>query len=882
MKTHLTPRLRAALIAAILTASSFKLSSAHATGVAESKEELRLTTLNEFHRLNANDYPNRSAYQLEEVSDENERNLFYITKYLYKDGIYTPVQYNVVFNNSLGDKRPDDKGYETFTWVEIVDLGGVANLALRDEEFRSAEIRAYSTDNKRFVPDSASPVNVNHSFVGIEHLVESAPIADAKGGAIYGVYNTDSAQKHTITGDFVGNLAFGNAKQELTSDSIANSEVSTYSYGGGIYIESRIQSSQSDYVDKIVGNFIGNTSRAQARAKITDDEVTLNFAFSYAKSYAYGGAIYNSTVISDIVGDFVGNSAYAYSYSSAKARYKADSYNYAVSDSYAYGGAIANHNSFNTNQATINNIIGDFIGNYAYAYATSPLQDQSGYFGSISASPSSYGGAIYSSKRINTITGDFIGNYAYSSAPDGGTRWIEEANAYVYAFGGAIYNHSQIKNLNGDFIGNFAYGSLYSTRATSGRAEGGAIYNWGNIANITGSFIGNYASVDTITEPSGALISLGGAIYNHEGSIGFLALDSSMQFSGNYTTTNGGESKNYEAIYSFGKSTFNFNAYADNSIIVNDAINSEYSRKSIHTININNGYDGINQKIDAKGKAFSTVSFNSYVYGHNITVHAGVLQLGKFAGMGKEGEAGYVRGTQASLNYSNITINAGALVQVQGQLTLDSRSYIDTRAVGAEDSVSTLRGLAADSSITGGRITVKANSSLSIEDLILSKINIQSEENSKLTLKSVTIGDDSTLNVEHLTLRYDNVAANHTKSLTSEATLRNYTLSGIDVGKATVTGSLTLDIHMTENELEDFELAYSNGEGIFFSVTGLDEAELPAEFEFASINGQSYSLFAINSRNEGMQFIIVPEPSTATLSLFALTALLVRRRRKEA
>ena len=79
----------------------------------------------------------------------------------------------------------------------------------------------------------------------------------------------------------------------------------------------------------------------------------------------------------------------------------------------AEGGAI-----YNTSNGGYN-IYADFIGNYAL-----------------------YGGAISNIDRIDNITGDFIGNYTFSSS--------------AAALGGAIYNWGTIGDITGDFSGNYA------------------------------------------------------------------------------------------------------------------------------------------------------------------------------------------------------------------------------------------------------------------------------------------------------------------------------------------------------------------------------------------------------------------------------------------
>ena len=159
------------------------------------------------------------------------------------------------------------------------------------------------------------------------------------------------------------------------------------------------------------------------------------------------------------------------------------------------GGAIYN------NDATIGNITGDFVGNYAL-----------GEF--------AYCGAIYNDGTIGDITGDFIGNWASG----------------YYTCGGALYNSGTVGDITGDFIGNYASGYY---------VFGGVIYNYhGTIGDITGDFIGNWSSSSTTDEYCGVY---GGAIYNYYGTIGNITGD----FTGNYVGSCGG------AVYNEGNLKLN-------------------------------------------------------------------------------------------------------------------------------------------------------------------------------------------------------------------------------------------------------------------------------------------------------------------------------------
>ena len=227
--------------------------------------------------------------------------------------------------------------------------------------------------------------------------------------------------------------------------------------------------------------FNNNPARTRLTTNLSGADLSENF-IGQGLSSGSGGAISytnSSYSIGEISSFFVGNHAVT------------------------YGGAIQN-------QAQIDSITGDFIGNYldasgnAYGGAISNASD--GHIGSINSnfiqnyvttSSSAFGGAIHNTKnRIESINGDFIGNYSETSNQQ--------------AFGGAIANRSggKIGNISANFIGNYAY--EHANANSSKTAMGGAIANYqtgSTIDSISGSFIANFAKSNNNT-------AYGGAIYN--------------------------------------------------------------------------------------------------------------------------------------------------------------------------------------------------------------------------------------------------------------------------------------------------------------------------------------------------------------------------------
>ena len=194
------------------------------------------------------------------------------------------------------------------------------------------------------------------------------------------------------------------------------------------------------------------------------------------------GAVYNASnnggTITELNADFVDNAI-------IKNNLTADW-------NFAEGGAV---NSY----PNIDNINGNFIGNYIEASSDSQRIDADGgaFYGNASnirghfvnnyikltsntGSLYGEGGAIRFSMADNAnIVGDFIGNFVeLESASEG----------QVVAYGGAVWGSSV--TVTGDFINNHVLAINHSESKGSTRAEAGALYGGGN---ITGNFIGNYA-----------------------------------------------------------------------------------------------------------------------------------------------------------------------------------------------------------------------------------------------------------------------------------------------------------------------------------------------------------------------------------------------------
>ena len=316
------------------------------------------------------------------------------------------------------------------------------------------------------------------------------------GGAI----SNDGAIKN-ITSNFIRNSAnCGGAIdnkgiiENITSNFIGNS---TQREGGAI--------DNNGIIENITSNFIGNSTQREGGAiynyyRGTIGNITGDFIMNHTSRD--GGAIYNDGTIYNIIGDFIGNEGCG-------------------GDWYPNGGAIYN-------LRVIGNIGGDFISNRVKAFAS--------YYG--------IGGAIYNggdSYSIENIIGNFIGNYA--EAENGS------------AIGGAIGNTRKIyttrdftgTNITGNFIENYA-------KSENGTAIGGAIANnlvirtgeiptsleYTNDSGITSSqnpSILNIKNSSFINNYTSGNYAYGGAIYNDVSEIVGGGNPGSLELADNTITT---------------------------------------------------------------------------------------------------------------------------------------------------------------------------------------------------------------------------------------------------------------------------------------------------------------------------------------------------------
>ncbi len=882
-------------------------------------------------RAQATTLGEKSAYVLTKNTSGVDDDIT-ITSYTWDDttNTLTGVKYDLDIKSDLGGTSGDATQY--FDWSIQYEMEGemeMLQIYLKRDTATSTShdlsLNIDSSDPSRIITDGSTVLDVNQNF------------ASNNGGYLDGFYIKNSYEMGNISGNFMGGMAFqfggailnrdGASTETLKIESITANFIGNYAGGTGGAIEN-YGSDVEAVIGSIEGDFIGNGAADGGAIRNFDwariDSIKGDFIKNLA--YAGGGAIDNNYGhIGTIEANFIDNAA--------------------ATD----GGAISNNGS-------IDSISGTFSGNEADAL------NATGYTMSTNGS----GGAISNESEIGTINADFYNNLA---SRDGGAisnkgtthskatidsitgNFVD--NTTLISVGGAITNaiNAEIKSISGSFHGNSATGSSTVELTSSSISEedkvytqggqGGAIYNSSKIGTIAGTFTENTAetnggalmnaaggTIDTITadfyeneaqlaggaihNAAGAVIgdisgniignssgAEGGAIYN-AGSIGILAVDKSITIAGNTSGVGG------YAIYNDGTdATINFNAYANKTITVNDAIDGG-------TLNINNGENGAGA---SHGRTdYSKVILNNAITDSTINVLNGELVLGSYEGgtYDMDGTPLPVGASRGGIAHSTLNIATGAKVSTNsakyaflkgleiynsGTLSVgDGDIYTSLYLTGSgEVKLSGSARIDTVTTVTGTDNLISGRGSATVVDDTL-MLNAAAE----LTLSNVGLDADLSItnnstreNLVMLNSAITNINLNTTSSVDTAHIAEGIDVYdmlnvGVELSSLTVSDSLTFDLNIDDTVYDQmngldvgFRLAESGVDGNIFLSTGellsLDDLDV-----FINING---SRFAANdlyrdANNDLVIIAYVPEPSTATLSLLALAGLMSRRRRR--
>ncbi len=663
-------------------------------------------------------------------------------------------------------------------------------------------------------------------FNDIEHTTSDT---DSYGGAIY-------ADNGDVTISNNGDVSFsGNS-----SSSDYDGYYASYSYGGAIY---------ADDGDVTISHN-GNVSFSR------------NSLTGY---YTRGGAIYASTVTISNNGNvsFSDNSSSSSSYSSGGAIY-------------AYDGDVTISNngdvSFSGNSASAiyadyadvtisNNGTVSFSGNHAGAiYTWGDVAICNNGDVSFSGNYASVGGAIYDSHADVTISNNGAVSFSGNYADDGGGAIY----AYAYEDDVTISNNDAVS-----FSGN------YASRPT-GSSYGGAIYAFAGGVTINNngdvSFSGNYASGD---------YAFGGAIYAHayayayaDGDL-YIQGNDSVLFEKNYEKS--ADSYRLRSIYAEDGSSMNLSAKTGGHITFYDSV---YTTSDAY---FNSDYEVADGDIQsAKG---DIIFSGKYAEEHLNEILAANNE-------GRTAKAEEILNSQTStiegnayLNGGSLQIKDGAVFNVNGDtvniaagsnatLAISDAELVAANATIEVGESATLQ-LSNGAVVTADEINIAAGATLAIGDIAVTTSEIDSMVAAYRISSLNVINGDLTF-AAGSTLVTDGIGISMTEGsvLTFNATSEGEKINLV----------FTLGTEYNEDGLVQL---FSNVDIVKFLMDG-EEVDtsttlLASDFFTGAGINESTTLNYDSTANvvylEGVNKV-VPEPTTATLSLLALAALAARRRRR--
>lgn len=520
---------------------------------------------------------------------------------------------------------------------------------------------------------------------------------------------------------------------------------------------------------------------------------------------------------------------------------------------YAYGGGINTQNIleiFQYQNVTLSNNSSTSIKN---------LEAGIDVGNSLVANAYSYGGAIYSTNSIhinNNTHVDFSDNYAQASTSTKTIRGYR-SEAFSYSAGGAIYSTANIDLLHNGavtFRHNYVAASSYaaatgSTTASTvdfaSSAHGGAIFTIGNL-NISGNdivlFEKNY---EKIQEGNEAAVYLLRSIH----------LESADELT--LSSKNAGNITIYDSLYM---------KHKNNAIV---SLNTDYEDAN-----------GVTQK------ATGDIVFS----GKYTEEHLKEIK-------GSDGTTTEIAGSRTSELQNTVNLYGGTL-------RVEDKATLKTHAINVvADGNATMKVLDAEVKASSYDVNINSTGQLTLGG---------TDGSAKLTAKNININQGATLSVERTevteAIPVITLAAEETVSIFNEklggVASGNLNLAAGSTYKAdgahlsVINGTLTFNATADEkiNLVLTLHAEYEKDSQVIL-FTDVNTVKFVLDNITATKTGQAITLNAadyftgdwINEKtslvyDSGTVYLtgvnrVVPEPSTATLSLLALAALAARRRR---
>ncbi len=844
-----------------------------------------------------------------------------ISKYVVEEStgaITSTHSYDVLMNTELGDPAGSDVRY--YKWVD--DENGNRVLDTATSADKDVSIRVDPSDQSRDIIEAGE--NAVKNVAGWSHTITTTEgfkrVSDTDQNAsiqqpLLGTNSTTDSGT-TISGDFVNNstkfnmVDFYADHADLYADVILNDiydkSITTSVLGGVISL------GRDHVVNEISGSFVGN--RVETTSTYADDD--------YYMASASGGAVYigrdenrptETTVLGLLKADFIGNSIHAYAQG-------IDGKDGVIINE---GAALA------AKGATLTEVQGDFIGNYIYTESPgSPsrldanggavflnevtMENMSSDFlgngiimgersGTSNKAIGRGSGLYMFSTSIKTLTGDFIGNYGWH------TEKSHSIGVGLHVSG----NYSEITNLTGSFIGNISLGdhtglgSMKATRSDQGMAmylsgaKVGLVTDGENIV-ITGNY--------SITKQNA---SGGGVEYLYDASDAIYVVNTTLAldaYDGDRIIINDG-------IYSF---------YEKNAIIKINEGSADHTGTNASVVEINNSVDDITinhlagtlilgeyaggESLTTNGFTYDTLASHAALFDSVLNIEAGAT-VDAFSGEAFKQAGVTTVNTNTINNYGNLIIREG---EMRNKTTMYADSTTELHSDAAILEGFDVRG--ANAQVVGKGSEARVfDSTSTAETITIYEGNLTM---SNLTLSAAGTVDNQVtsraMKLDGVTIDGLSVAATTSTTTAGEAGIADMTASATvhlfdvvnvadEINASIATNGLTLDIQLSGALLTEFDgyLAQMMMGGELAVGFKLDGALIHVGDIFGSseemtaldqlsvllkVNGET---FAVNhmykdTTDNSHVFTLesIPEPSTATLSLLALTGLLARRRRK--
>ncbi len=541
--------------------------------------------------------------------------------------------------------------------------------------------------------------------------------------------------------------------------------------------------------------------------------------------------------------------------------------------SYSRGGAISISNWYSETPSetlSIGNIYGNFHQNQAeyggaiYIGPDATVGDIGGKFtnnaAKVELGQSTTGGAgggairLYSG-TVGNITASFDGNFSHVTVNGLGSENMSISSGGAIAMHGSSFSDDNHGKFTGSFTNNVAF-SVYS------EGRGGALSLTSQakdtkLSIVDADLIGNVAATSTAI----ATNAKGGAIYIENWfDLNVSALNRDVLISGNYeawsadftenedgSTTVAADHVNFNAIYAV-NSTITFNAEGDNTVTLNDSIAGAGSSKIIVNANSSAQYDVmINAEIKntelivQNGGLKLGTTTHQYTDKEKNTQEARVTAYLQNSSLNVETAgtvntlADYFNDATTITNLGNIEFTGGTLargININGALTGDLYIQGDTRVAGTATDTGLIRTV-----MNSNNIFVDAN--LTLNDLVSSYADT-------LVYTANTMHE---LN-------------DHTQVTLNSESVFEFNNIEMHIGSATF--------------YHYYDLIISDGTGDI-----LVDDTYNIDFYLGGVLLEKDMYITEILEDGGLRVRFIPEPSSAMLSLLALSALIARRRRKQ-